>query len=180
MLQNNSTYRVLQAFFDEPLRKFYLRQLSREISLSQPAVMNHLHHLVQERLIVRDNDALYPTYRANREEKKFCILKMHNLLLRLEETNVLQTIYDIALPDAIVLFGSCVLGEDVEESDIDLFILAPEKKLHLKKYEKLLKRKISLFFCKDFGKLSEELKNNIVNGIVLRGYLRIYDTNNTK
>lgn len=67
------------------------------------------------------------------------------------------------------MFGSASKGDDLEESDIDLFVQAPEKKIKLAKYEKLLKRKISLFFEENFSRLSKELKNNILNGNILKG-----------
>ena len=78
------------------------------------------------------------------------------------------------MPDVIILFGSASKGEDIEESDLDLFIQAPEKKLSLEKYEKLLNRGITLFFEENFSRLSNELKNNILNGIVLRGYIKTF------
>ena len=77
------------------------------------------------------------------------------------------------MPDVIILFGSASKGEDIEGSDIDLYLQCEEKKLDLEKYEKELKRKINLFFEKNFNKLSEELKSNIINGDKLKGYLRV-------
>lgn len=65
-------------------------------------------------------------------------------------------------------------GEDLKESDIDLFLLCKEKKLDLSKYEKQLKRKVNLFFKDNFGDLSKELKNNILNGVILKGYLKVF------
>ena len=70
-----------------------------------------------------------------------------------------------------MLFGSFQRGEDVEDSDIDLFVEACKMDLDLNSYEKKLNRKIQIHFRKCFGKLPEELKNNIINGIVLYGYL---------
>ena len=78
------------------------------------------------------------------------------------------------MPDVIILFGSATRGEDLKDSDIDLFLLCNEKKLDLKNFENKLKRKISIFFSEDFNKLSVELKNNILNGIVIKGYLRVF------
>ena len=75
--------------------------------------------------------------------------------------------------EVIILFGSASLGEDLLESDIDLFLQCKDKKLNLKRYQKLLKRRINIFFEEKFNKLSEELKSNIINGIKLKGYLRI-------
>ena len=180
MIQNYSRYKLLRLFFESPTTQFYMRQLSRESKLAQPSTTAHLKALLKDKLILKENTGLYPTYKANRENRTFKILKTNDIILRMQDTGLPDYIYDSCLPDVIVLFGSCTLGEDTEESDIDLFILGPEKKLDLKKHEKLLKRKVSIFFCKDFGKIPEELKNNIINGIVLRGYLRAYDKSNTK
>ena len=44
----------------------------------------------------------------------------------------------------------------------------------LEKYEKKLDKKIQLFFSEDIKKLPTELRNNILNGIKLRGYLKIF------
>jgi len=46
--------------------------------------------------------------------------------------------------------------------------------LNLKKYEKELKRRINIFFESNFEKLSNELKNNIINGVILSGYLKVF------
>ena len=76
------------------------------------------------------------------------------------------------MPDVIILFGSASKGEDVKGSDIDLYLQCRERKLNISRYEKEVKRGISLFFEKNFDTLSEELKRNIVNGDKLRGYLK--------
>jgi predicted nucleotidyltransferase len=77
------------------------------------------------------------------------------------------------MPDAIILFGSASKGEDIKGSDIDLYVQCNEKKLELSKYEKKLNRKINLFFEKNFDKLSSELKQNIINGDKLKGFLKV-------
>ena len=97
-----------------------------------------------------------------------------NLILKMNRTNFLDYLYDTFVPNVIILFGSASKGEDIEESDIDLFVQAKEKKIDIRKYEKLFNRKISLFFEEDFSKLNKELKNNVINGIILRGYLKVF------
>jgi predicted nucleotidyltransferase len=78
------------------------------------------------------------------------------------------------MPQSIILFGSAAKGEDIGQSDIDLFIESKEISISLEKFEKPLKRKISILFKENFRDLSKELKNNIVNGIKLYGFLRAY------
>ena len=77
------------------------------------------------------------------------------------------------MPSVIILFGSASRGEDLKESDLDIFLECKETKLNAEKYEKELNRKINLFFG-EFNKLSSELKNNILNGTVLKGYLKVF------
>ena len=125
-------------------------------------------------LIIKEKKGIYPTYRANRDSEFFKAYKKSDLLLRIYSGGLLDYIYDSCQPDAIVLFGSGSRGEDIENSDIDLFVQSPEKRLNLGKYEKILNRGIALFFEEDFSRLSNELKNNILNGIVLKGYLKAF------
>lgn len=174
MLQNYSRYRILQAFFDFPRRDFHMREISRRVKLTQPSVVNHLKELVTEKLIVKEKKGLYPTFRANRDNELFTLFKKNDTVYRLHISGIMDYLYDSCLPNVIILFGSASRGEDIEESDIDLFLQAPEKKLSIEKYEKKLHRKITLFFQEDFKKLSNELKNNILNGIILRGYLKVF------
>lgn len=57
---------------------------------------------------------------------------------------------------------------------MDLFVISKEEKLDLNKFEKKLNKEINIFFSEDFDKLSKELKNNIINGIILKGYLKVF------
>ena len=174
MIQNYSRYRILQEFFDCPRKDFQMREISRRTKISQPSVINHLKALVKEGLILKEKKGIYPSFRANRESEIFRGYKRADLLLKIKQSGLLDAVYDACVPNAIVLFGSSSKGEDIEESDVDLFVWAKGKKLSLGKYEKSLKRGISLFFEDNFSRLSEELRNNIINGIVLKGYLKVF------
>ena len=174
MIQKYNRYKILQEFFDSPRRDFHIREICRLTKISQPSVIQHLKELLQENLILKEKKSLYPTFKANRENKLFKINKKFNIILRLKKTGLIDYIYDSCLPNSIILFGSASKGEDIEESDIDLFVQSKEKKLKLEKYEKLLKRKINLFFQENFNKLNNELKNNILNGLPIKGYLKVF------
>ena len=75
----------------------------------------------------------------------------------------------------IILFGSFSRGEDIEESDIDIYIEThSKKKISLKKFESSLNRNIQLFKHKSIHQIrNKDLANNIINGIVLSGYLEV-------
>ncbi|MCK4589580.1 MAG: nucleotidyltransferase domain-containing protein [Nanoarchaeota archaeon] len=172
MLQKYNTYKILELFFDFPTKNFQLREISRRVKLGLPSVINHVKLLEKEEFIKKEKGNIYDNYKANKTSK-FKLYKKTNLLLRLDECGLLYFLKEKLTPDVIVLFGSAVQGNDVEESDIDLFILAKKKDLNLKPFEEKLNREINLFFEEKLGKLPKELMNNIINGIVLSGYLRV-------
>ncbi len=173
MLQNYNTYRVLQEFFDFPRKQFYLREISRNVKLALVSVINHLQGLVKEGLIIRNEKGLYPTYQANRENEVFKLLKKQNTTLRMFQIGLIDHIEEKTRPDCIVLFGSASRGEDNEESDIDIFVQSKRIELDLKRYEKMLHRKINIFYEDNLKNLSKELLNNIINGSILYGYLKV-------
>lgn len=178
MLQNYNKWKVLEVFFDEPLAEggHQLREISRKVKLAPLSVKNYLMELKSEGLILEKKNRIqgHPTYWANRENELFLLYKKTNTILKLKESGLLDYLYDSCLPQVILLFGSAARGEDTEQSDIDLFLQASPVKLNLTKYEKILKREINLFFEEDFPQLSKELKNNLLNGIILKGYLKVF------
>jgi len=53
-----------------------------------------------------------------------------------------------------------------------LFIIGKEKKIDIEKFEKKLGKEIHLMF-NEVEKIPKELKNNLINGIVLKGYFQV-------
>ena len=178
MLKKDNLDKVLEVFFDNPLPEgigFQLIEISRNIKLAPKSVKLYLDELEKVNLIIKKKHRIhkYPVYYANRDDNYFKFLKRLNIIRRIKESGLLDYLDEKCMSDVIILFGSASKGEDIESSDIDLYLQCGEKKLELGKYEKELKRKINLFFEKNFNKLSEELKQNIINGDKLKGYLRI-------
>ena len=172
MLQKYNTYRILGLFFDQPTKGFQLREISRMLKLGMPWVKSHIERLEKFGLVAKEKKGVYPSYKASRNEK-FRLYKRNDMLLRLHESDLIENLVNEALPNAIIFFGSASRGEDIETSDIDLMILAKEKDIKLEAYEKHLKRKIQLFFEPDAKKIPKEFMNNIINGIVIYGYLKV-------
>jgi|TARA_B100001971_G_scaffold104948_1_gene96594 predicted nucleotidyltransferase len=178
MLEKSNIYKILEVFFDNPLPEgigFQLREISRNIKLAPKSVKLYLEKLERESLILKKEHRVhkYPVYYANRDNDYFKFLKKLNILRRIKESGLLGFLDEKYMPDAIILFGSASKGEDIKGSDIDLYVQCNEKKLELSKYEKKLNRKINLFFEKNFDKLSSELKQNIINGDKLKGFLKV-------
>ncbi|MBD3248802.1 hypothetical protein GF336_02040 [Candidatus Woesearchaeota archaeon] len=173
MIQKCSTWKVLSEFLKDPQKKHQIRGISKDIKLSTTSVKLHINKLIKAGLIVEKKD-IFKYYIANFDNPKFRFYKKIDTLLKIEDSEILEYLNDILSPNTIILFGSCAKGEDIYGSDLDLYCQAEEKKLDLKKFEKSLGRKIQLFFSEDLNKLPKELRNNIINGIKLDGYLKVF------
>jgi len=171
--------RVLGVFFKEPLDQHYFREIVRKSNVSPNLVQKQIKELLKNKLILKKSEkANIKFYSANRTLTKFIALKkIHNLSL-LFNSKLIDFLIDKLSPNSIILFGSFNSGTDVELSDIDIFVSVEKSSeilsKDLKKYETFLSRKIDLHIVIDFKKLSNELKNNIVNGTILYGYLKVF------
>ena len=170
--------KTLEVFFISPTREHYLIDISRKIGLAHTSVKRNLAQLVKTGMVKeevqRKGTRKFPIYKASLENTAFRRYKMIWNLTTLFESGLIDFMEKKLTPNSIVLFGSYRKGEDIEESDIDLFIETIEEELDLSAFEKKLARKIQLHFRKDFTGYPKELKNNIINGIVVHGFLEGY------
>ena len=178
MLQKSSMFKILEVFFVSPTEKKYLMDISRRIGLAHTSVKKNLDKLMKLELITgsveKKGKRKFPFYRANTDSKLFKKEKMVYNLSSVLNSGMIEFIEEILMPKSIVLFGSYQRGEDTESSDVDLFVECKEKSLDLRKFEKKLDRKVQLHFKENFGSYPNELKNNIINGTVLMGFLEGY------
>ena len=176
MLHKENRRKIMDLFFNYPSEQFHLREISRKTKIAITSVKNYIDEFVKLGLILKIEKGIYPSFKANRDADvgKFKLYKKLDLIERLNNSGLMDYIQNNCMPNSVILFGSASLGEDVETSDIDLFVESNEKKLNLSKFEKELNRKINIFFEGDFSRLSKELKNNILNGIKLYGYIKVF------
>src|SRR3989338_4352007 len=172
MLQKDNRHKILGLFFEDPLTGFQLREISRKANIAPASVKRYLGELEKEELITKAKHRIYgyPVYYANRDNENFRFLKRLGTITNINESGLMDYLAENCMPDAIILFGSSARGEDLKDSDIDLFVMAKEEKMDLVKFEKKLNRKINILFSDNFNGLSKELKNNVINGIILKGY----------
>ena len=179
MLQKYNKWKVLKVFFENPNPEgagFQLREIGRITNLATTSVKRYLNELVNEKLIITSKPRIhaYPVYLANMDSEKFRFLKKIDTIMTLKDSGLIEYLENECMPDVIILFGSASRGEDTIESDIDLYLLCKERRLDMQEFEKKIKRKISLLFSENINKLSNELKNNIINGTILKGYLKVF------
>ena len=178
MLQKSSMMITAEIFFVNPTKKNYLMDISRKIGLSHTSVKKNLDELVKLGLVIESVEKKgarkFPIYKANIDNRLFKDYKIIYNLFSILDSGVTRFIEEKLIPKSIVIFGSYQRGEDTEDSDIDIFVECKEKKLNLDKFERKLNRNIQLHFKENFNLYPKELKNNIMNGIVVGGFLEGY------
>ncbi len=168
MVQKCSFLKVLEVFFIEPTAIHHIKGISKEIGLAPTSVRNYIRDLLKESLIKKKVAKPFDGFIANRENEDFIFYKRIYNLYSLKElaSSLISNFY----PKVLVVYGSYALGEDVESSDIDIFILSKAKKeVNLEQFEKKMKRRIHLLIISDFNKLDPGMKKRVWNGIVLYG-----------
>ena len=90
------------------------------------------------------------------------------------ESKLIDFLYEKFPEATIILFGSYSYGEDTINSDIDIAIIGTkEKDINLTEFEKKLEHNISINFYDNLHKINKHLRNNILNGIILKGGIEL-------
>ena len=149
------------------------RAIARALNVSPTGVAKALPLLEKEGLIKveKSKEMNLSSVRLDRDSSKAIEAKKIENLKLIYESDLIQFLEESFPGTTIILFGSYARGEDTEESDIDLFIESEKVEISLEKFEKKLKRTIQLHYKRKFKDMPKELKNNIMNGIVLDGYV---------
>ena len=169
---------ILRPFFEEPNRKFSIRELSRILKINHTTVRQYLNQLFKEGFLSLKKEGLYSFYRLILN-KKTLNLKLYYNLEKIRESNIIQDLEKTFDLPVIILFGSYASAMDDKTSDIDICLISNiEKGFLTEEYEKKLNRKISLHkFNKESWKKTRKtnpnLVNNICNGMVLSGELEV-------
>jgi len=174
MIQKCSKWRVLKVFLENPEKKQQIRGISRKISLAATSVKLHLNELIKNKLVFEKKDDIFKYYKANFDSPLFRFYKKINNLININESGLVEFLDERFSPNSVIIFGSYANGYDISRSDIDIFVQAKEMPINLKKFESKLSRKIQLFFAENINDLPKELANNILNGVKLAGYLKVF------
>lgn len=173
MLTKDNNYKVMKLFFDNPDKKFHIREIARQTGLSAPGVLKILKKLKEEKILQSEKENVVENVSALRNEKFLLLKKAYNLI-SLFDSGLIDHLRDrYEEPEAIVVFGSYSKGEDLSESDIDIAVVTKkEVQINLKEFENYLKRKISLYEIQ-VESSEKEFLNNLANGTVVYGFLRV-------
>lgn len=151
--------------------------MAKSLGVSQTAISKALPKLTDEDLIkvAKDKESKRLSIELNRDNKRVIQLKRVNNLEALYDSGLVDFLQENFPGDAIILFGSYSYGEDTIDSDIDIAIIGSKgKKIDLTEFNKILKKEIIVNFYKDFNSINKNLKENIFNGILLSGGIRLW------
>ena len=162
----------LKPFFEDCYRRINVREYSRLMKISPPTSSKLLLSYNKEGLLLIEKDKNYIYYYANKNNKDF--IDLSRIYWRAQFLDILDYLNKNLLSPTIILFGSLAKAETKHDSDIDLCIIANKKELKLLEFERKLKRKIQLFFFDSIKDINnKELTNNIINGYILNGRIKL-------
>ncbi len=162
----------LNFFFEDCYRRVNVREYAKLIKISPPTASKLLFSYHKEGLLKKEAYRNYLFFFSNKESKQFIDLSRMYWDIKLKE--IVSLIEKKTTNPTIVLFGSLAKAEVMPNSDIDIAIFSVKKELNLKNFENILKRKIQLFWFNSLKDIeNKELANNIANGYLLTGRLRL-------
>ena len=162
----------LKPFFEDCYRRISVREYARIVRISPPTASKVLKKLNKEDLLSEEKDRNYIFYYANKNSDLFIALSRIHWKIKLKE--LMELLRRSLTNQTVILFGSLSKAETKVESDIDICIIGNKKEINISKFENILKRKIQLFFFDSIMEIkNKELANNIINGCLLDGRLKL-------
>ena len=176
MKKTNIKQIIKEYFFVNPTAKLRVREIERTLKLPLPSVIRYCKELKKEGILKSLETGKVVFYSADRINEKFLLEKKLFNIKQIHEKGLLQYLKNELHNPVVIIFGSYGKGEDIEDSDIDLYIETPSKKeINLGNFEKLLKRRIQVFRCSSIKEIENlNLANNIINGIVLNSFVEVF------
>ncbi len=150
--------------------KLSQRETAKILKVSPTAVSNSTKKLKNSNLIKVEKTKTINFISFNRDEQRAIELKRVENLKNLYISELSDYLEKEVAAATVILFGSYSKGEDTNTSDIDIAVVErKDKMLELEKFEKILNRKINVNFYDSWKKIHKNLRNNILNGIILHG-----------
>ncbi|MCX6746690.1 MAG: nucleotidyltransferase domain-containing protein [Candidatus Pacearchaeota archaeon] len=158
------------------------RETARFLKVSPTAISKSLPLLEKENLIriKKDKRMNLMFIELDRDSEKAINFKRAENVRMIYESGLVGFLEDSFPGCTIILFGSYSRGDDIlsesegHKSDIDIAIIgAKSKEIELTKFEELLERIITVNSYLSFKEIHKNLKDNILNGILLSGTVEL-------
>jgi predicted nucleotidyltransferase len=180
LYEETARNKVLEVLFKFSEKEFSLSELAKEAGVAKANIGKILEDLYNKQFIEIVKLTKIWRIKANRSNWYFIRSKIIYNLNFIYQSGLVEFLNEhFKNPKAIVLFGSFRRGEDISNSDIDIAIESEDVKEYetiklnsLEEFEKIIGRSIQIHV---FNRKNADLNvfNNIVNGIVLLGFLEV-------
>ncbi len=170
---------ILRLFFDSPRRKYHIREVASLVGVAPRTAKRYLENMREMKLLSLSKDKLYDSYVADIESVDFKNSKVFYVMKKIRDSGLVDFIERKFNYPAIILYGSASRGEDVENSDIDIFVVAKKcEDVNVDKFSQFIGREMHVM-CMSEGSFksgkNSELINNVINGIVISGFLEAFE-----
>ena len=170
ILVTTNSQKVLEFFLDHPGRELTERETQNFVKVSKSGTNYALRELVKANFLSRDKRGKMSFYSLNYKNPVIKQLKVLKIIIYIQPIVKKLAVFS----SQIILFGSSARGEDISDSDIDLFVISNSRKQEIEKaIEKIkLKRKIQLIVETELAHTELKVKDpdfyeQIQRGIVL-------------
>lgn len=169
ILVSTNSQKILDFFLDYPGKEFIEKELQRATKISKSGVNYALRELSQAGFLFKNKRGKIYFYTLNYKSpviKQLKVLKviiqLNPLIRRLEK-----------LSSKIILFGSSARGEDVADSDIDLFVISNYDRKEIEKQIENLKfkRKIQLLVNTELNHTELKRKDSVFYEQIQQGII---------
>ncbi|RLE47663.1 hypothetical protein DRJ25_01835 [Candidatus Woesearchaeota archaeon] len=176
MKRTNIKETIKEHFFLNPSAKLRVREIERTLKIPLPSTIRYCKELKEEHILTTKQIGKVTFYTADKTSDQYKLDKRLFNIKKLYTSKIIDCLRQEFSNPPIILFGSYSKGEDIETSDIDLYIETPsQKEPSLKNFEKKLHRKIQIFKSKDIQNIkNKHLANNILNGITINSYIEVF------
>lgn len=160
----------LENFLEDPDVKIHVRGYAKLKQISPATASKILKYYASQNVLQIEEIQNIHFYklRINQLTKD---LKVFNTIQKIRK--IIPELNEIFGKPNIILFGSTSKGEDVKESDIDLYVESEiSSEILPEKFEKSLNKTLQLFVHRTISDVpNKHLQENIMNGIVLQGQI---------
>jgi predicted nucleotidyltransferase len=157
-------------------KSFNARRLALQLEVSQPAIAKALPALEKRGLIhmAKDRESKRFSIQLNRENPLVLGMKRADNIWRIYESGLAEFLRESLPGCTIILFGSFARGDDTYDSDIDIAVIESKNvNLDVSEFEKKIMKEIKVNFYRSFKEMGAELRNNILGGILLSGWIEL-------
>jgi predicted nucleotidyltransferase len=164
---------IIELFFEHPNKEFQIRGIAKSLKFPKSNVEREIANLIGQGIVIKRKGNVFPYFIADESNQFYKFHKREYVLKKILQSGLVDYLEENLRPKCIILFGSFAKAEYTDASDIDLFVQSEDSKINLDIFEKRLKHKINILFETNLNKLSPELFNNILNGNILKGFIKI-------